>query len=99
MNNGIMMTIGLMLVGFGFSIVMPTAMTWLGIGTPPSTVAMGTSIVMALMNLGAFASSIWLKVLNAIFKETIFSAILAAVVVFTALTVIFIVYNPFKEKK
>ena len=51
------------------------------------------------MNLGAFASSIWLKVLNAIFKETIFSAILAAVVVFTALTVIFIVYNPFKEKK
>lgn len=99
MNNGILMTIGLMLVGFGFSIVMPTAMTWLGMGTPPSTVAMGTSIVMALMNLGAFASSIWLKILNAIFKETIFSAILAAIVVFTALTVVFIVYNPFKEKK
>lgn len=99
MTSGVMMTIGLMLVGFGFSIIMPTGMTWLGIATPPSAIAIGTSIVMALMNLGAFVSSIWLKVLNAIFKETIFSAIISAIVVFAALAVLFVVYNPFKEKK
>ena len=95
----ILMTLGLMMLGFGFSIIMPTGMAWLGIGTPPSTVALGTSIVMALMNLGAFASSIWLKILNAIFGETIFSAIMTEIIVFFAAAAVFVICNPFKQKK
>ena len=98
-TTNILMTLGLMMLGFGFSIIMPTGMAWLGIGTPPSTVALGTSIVMALMNLGAFASSIWLKILNAIFGETIFSAIMTEIIVFFAAAAVFVICNPFKQKK
>ena len=50
------MTIGLMLVGFGFSVIMPAFFAWVGLVTPPSTVAFATSLCLALMNLGGFFS-------------------------------------------
>lgn len=77
---------------------MPTFMSWAGAVTPLSTIAMATSILLALMNLGGFLSSFWLKLLNQIAGENIFSAIIVEIVVFLATAAFFAFYNPFKQK-
>ncbi|MDO5410511.1 MAG: MFS transporter [Lachnospiraceae bacterium] len=98
-TTNIIMTIGLMLLGFGFSIIMPACMSWAGFVTPLSTIAIATSILLALMNLGGFLSSFWLKFLAMAAGENIFSAILVEIFVFLATAVFFVFYNPFKQKK
>lgn len=98
-TNSIVMTLGLMLIGFGFSVIMPTFMSWAGAVTPLSTIAMATSILLALMNLGGFVSSFWLKLLTMVAGENIFSAIIAEIAVFLATAVFFAFYNPFKQRK
>lgn len=98
-QNAAIMTLGLILIGFGFSTVMPAFFAWVGVVTPASTVAGAISICMAVMNLGGFVSSFWLKLLTAIFSENILSGIMIEIVVFLIIGVIFLIYSPFKEKK
>ena len=98
-QNAAIMTLGLILIGFGFSTVMPAFFAWVGVVTPASTVAGAISICMAVMNLGGFVSSFWLKLLTAIFGENILSGIMIEIVVFLIIGVIFLIYSPFKEKK
>ena len=52
-QNAAIMTLGLILIGFGFSTVMPAFFAWVGVVTPASTVAGAISICMAVMNLAA----------------------------------------------
>lgn len=96
-NSGPIMTIGLITIGFGFSIVMPAFMTWIGFVTPPSTVAIGTSVALALMNLGGFLCTYWLEILNGIFGESIFSAISVEIFIFAGIAAVFLFVNPFKS--
>lgn len=98
-GTAVVMTAGLMMVGFGFSVIMPTFFAWTGMVTPGSTVALATSILMALMNLGGFISSFWLRALTAIFGENLYSAIIVEIVVFLVTAVVFVIYNPLKERK
>lgn len=98
-GTAVVMTIGLMMIGFGFSIIMPSFFAWTGIVTPQSTVAVATSILMALLNLGGFICSFWLQLLTAIAGESLYSAIIVEIVVFLAIAAFFIFYNPFKERK
>ncbi|MFV0528515.1 MAG: MFS transporter [Lachnospiraceae bacterium] len=98
-QTALVMTLGLILVGFGFSVVMPTFFSWAGLVTPPATVAFAISLLMAFNNVGGFLSTFWLKFLTLVAGENIISAIWVEVVVFLAIAVIFIFYNPFKEKK
>lgn len=98
-STAVIMTTGLMMLGFGFSIIMPTFFTWTGIVTPPSTVAIATSILMALMNLGGFVSSFWLKLLTAVAGESMYSALIVEIVIFFATAVVFVIYNPLKPKE
>lgn len=62
--NFILMTLGLMCIGFGFSVLMPAGFGILGMRTPPTTIAVGTSVAMALMNLGGFISTYWLVLVD-----------------------------------
>jgi len=96
-STNMIMTVGLMMIGFGFSIIMPTFMAWTGAITPPSTVAAATSILMALMNLGGFISSFWLQILNAVAGESMYSAIIVEIIVFFVTAAAFVVYDPFKK--
>ncbi|MGE4354470.1 MAG: MFS transporter [Oscillospiraceae bacterium] len=96
-TSGLLMTMGLILIGFGFSVILPSFMTWMGISTPPSTVAMAASIVMALMNLGGFVCAYWLEIINAIAGETIITPINIAIGFFILMVAVFLIYNPYKS--
>ena len=98
-QSAAVMTIGLILIGFGFSVIMPACLSWIGISTAPETIALATSIVMAATNLGSFASSLWLQILKMVTGENLYSAIVAEIIVLFVTAVIFAVYNPFNAVK
>ena len=98
-QNAATMTLGLILIGFGFSTIMPAFFAWVGVVTPASTVAGAISICMAFTNLGAFISTFWLQFLDLVFGESVLSGIMIEIVVFLIIGVIFLIYSPFREKK
>ena len=98
-TTALVMTIGLCMVGFAFSLLMPAGLGLVGILTPPSTVAIGTSVVMALMNLGGFISTYWLQLVDKVMGNVLYNTILIEVVVFAVLGLIFLVYNPYPKQK
>jgi MFS family permease len=95
------MTAGLMIVGFGFSTFFPAFMAWMGMATPPSTVAMASSLILACMNLGGFVASPYNSLLMKIFGADNFILPMIAIgfVFDFVVAVIFIFATPFKEKK
>ena len=95
----IIMTLGLCCIGFGFSLLMPAGLGLVGIHTPPSTVAIGTSVVMALMNMGGFISTYYLQAVEAIMGNVIYNSILIEIVVLAVLAVFFLIYNPYPREK
>lgn len=97
--NFIIMTLGLCCIGFGFSLLMPAGLGLVGIHTPPSTVAIGTSVVMALMNMGGFISTYYLQAVEAIMGNVIYNSILIEIVVLAVLAVFFLIYNPYPREK
>lgn len=96
-QNNIVMTSGLCLIGFGFSIIMPTVMAWVGMTTHPAAVASATALVLAAMNIAGFFSSFYVSALTAIFGESVISGLVIAMIVFAAVAVIFLFLNPFKK--
>lgn len=97
-TNAITMTVGAFLQGFAYSLVMPALISLVGTITPPSTVAMGISIMMAMMNIAAFISTFYLKILTNIFGENIYSSLKVFIAVVLTLAAVFIFINPFAEK-
>lgn len=98
-TTNIIMTLGLCLIGFGFSIIMPAIMAWLGMTTHPAAIASATAIVLAAMNIAGFISSFYVSLLQGIFgmEGYVLGGVLCAVVVFAATAVIFLFVNPFKN--
>ncbi len=96
-GSAFVMTAGLVLAGFAFSIILPSLMTWMSISTPQSTIAMATSIIMALMNLGGFICTYWLVFIKSVAGETTLAPINIAIGFFACMAVVFLVYNPFKS--
>lgn len=99
-HSMIVMTIGLIVVGFGFSTFFPAFMTWMGMVTPPSTVAMASSLILACMNLGGFVASPYNSLLMRIFGEDhfILPMIVIAIVFDLVAAVIFVFASPFKKE-
>lgn len=97
-STALIMTIGCILIGFGFSCLMPTGFILLGMLTPASTVPMATSIVMALMNLGAFVCTYYLVLVKKIAGEAIYSPLLVETIIMVIITIFFVFYNPFPKK-
>ncbi len=93
------MTIGLGCTGFGFAIMMPVFMTWVGLEAKPSQVAACTAFVMAMLNLGNFASTFYMEGLMAVFGETVYSVLYMELIIQAIFTVIFVLYDPLKIKK
>lgn len=91
---------GTCLFGFGFSMIIPACMTLVGICTPPSRVTLGTSIAMALMNLGGLVATPYLAVLEGIFGTGMpfYNAIfIVEALGFVLCAVILIIWNPYPK--
>ena len=97
-STSIIMTVGVVMLGFGFSMILPACMVWAGMATPPSTIATASAIILALMNLGGFLSSFWLKFMAAVAGDAIVMPILVECIVFYIFAVLFFIRSPFKEK-
>ena len=99
-NSMIVMTVGLIVVGFGFSTFFPAFMAWMGMVTPPSTVAMASSLILACMNLGGFVASPYNSLLMRIFGEDhfILPMIMIAIVFDLVVAVVFAFASPFKKE-
>lgn len=96
-QTALIMTIGTVMLGFGFSMIFPACMAWAGVSTPPATIATASALILALMNLGGFLSSFWLKFMAAVAGESVVSPILVEIVAFYIFAVIFFIKSPFKE--
>ncbi|MCU6763727.1 Major Facilitator Superfamily [uncultured Roseburia sp.] len=94
-SSGLIMGLGYALIGIGFNWQFAAFTGWIGISTPQSTISAGTSIVLAMMNLGGFFSSFWMMALGG----NLTSILLADVVLCILLAVLLLVINPFKGKK
>lgn len=93
----IVLTLGVGFIGLGFGIIMPALLAWCAKVAPEGKVAICTSFSLAMMNLAGFVSSFYLSGIAAAFGESVYAPIKIAVVVLALMTVVFIVYNPFKE--
>ncbi|MCQ2085194.1 MAG: MFS transporter [archaeon] len=93
------MNVCLAMIGFGFANILPAINAWVGISVEPKFVAGSIGIVMALMNLGAFCSTYYLQILQIVANDAVYLPITIGAVVFVAVAVMFIVYNPFKKTK
>lgn len=96
-QNYIVLTLGVGFIGLGFGIIMPALLAWCGRVAPEGKVSICTSFALALMNLAGFVSSFYLSGIASIFGESVYAPIMIAMPVLVIMTVLFLVYNPFKE--
>jgi MFS family permease len=108
-QNAVIMSCGTALIGFGFSLVMPSFFAYIGMNTPPSTVAFATSINMGLMNVSGFVCSYYLEYLVSKFSPAsmtidgveypvyIYTMFYWAIAISIICAVIFLVVNPMKK--
>jgi predicted MFS family arabinose efflux permease len=97
-QTAMVMDAGLMCVGFGFSCWFPAMTGLVGMWTPPSTVAFGMSIVMALMNGGGFLCSYWLMIVGKITGDAVVMPILLEVIIFAVITVLLFIWDPYPKQ-
>ena len=97
-QTALIMDAGLACVGFGFSCWFPAFTGLVGMWTPPSTVAFGMSIVMALMNGGGFLCTYWLMIVKKLTGNAVEMPILIEVIIFAVITVGLFIWNPYPKK-
>ncbi|HIS40719.1 MAG TPA: MFS transporter [Candidatus Aphodovivens avistercoris] len=102
-GDPIMGTVATCGIGFGFATFMPSAMMLNGKYTHPARIAMGTSIILAAANISNFCSSLYMGTVANIFGggdlksiATIDALCVIAAVVYFAMAILFLVWNPFK---
>lgn len=90
-------------IGFGFATFMPSAMMLNGRYTHPARIALGTSIILAAANISNFCSSLYMGTVANIFGggdlksvATIDALCVIAAIVYFALAILFLIWNPFK---
>ncbi|MCI8991239.1 MAG: hypothetical protein HFG80_00695 [Eubacterium sp.] len=84
---------GYALIGVGFNWLFAAFTGWVGIATPPSTIGTGTSVILAMMNLGGFFSSFWMMLLG----YSLTGILLADVILCIVLAIVLMIVNPFGE--
>lgn len=97
--NVVMITIGAAVVGIGFSSLMPAVMMILGMMCPPESVALSTSILLAIMNLFAFLSTYWIQLIANISGDAIIAPMFVGMIIAVVGGVIFLIVNPLPKQK
>ncbi len=88
-------TVAMVLMGFGFGLIIPASMEWAGRVCRPSDVPMATAVVTSVLYLGNFTSTFWMRSLESLFGESTYANLWATAIVCFALVVVFIIYSPF----
>lgn len=91
-QTAVIMGIGYGLIGIGFNWQFAAFTEWVGIATPPSTIGIGTSIILAFMNLGGFVSSFWMILLG----YNLTKILLSDVILCSVFAIGLFIANPFK---
>ncbi|MBF7097793.1 MFS transporter [Alkalibacter mobilis] len=94
-NSAMMMIGGTLVAGLFFMLTMPAAAMLIGMKVKPSQIAMGMSIMMAVMNIFAFLSTYWIGFVGNVTGDVFLGPLKIAVVAYLALGVVFLFYNPF----
>ena len=88
------------LMGFGFDIILPAVIPWIGMVTKRSQNAHAVSIVMLLLQLGSFFGSYWLVFCGAAFGDSVFAPLFIEIWLCLILAIIFLVLpSPWKKRK
>ena len=91
------LTAGVACVGFGFMLVTPAFVSGIGKRLDPASQALGTSIMLASINIGAFLNAYYQSALTAVFGEGYLAVGMTAIaVVFLALAVVYLFFDPMK---
>lgn len=98
-ESAAVMTVGMVLFGFGFGFCIPTFMAWVGKICVPENSTTGSSVIQAFLYLGAFLSSYWMMLVTQIFGEVVYSSLYIEIAVPLVLFIVFLIFNPYKEKK
>jgi|GEM_PF-1180269 len=98
----VMATLGCMLLGFGFSLLLPSLFTLIGLWTPPEKMTTATSITTTIQNVGALVVTPYLTMLAGMGFSPVDGSlynivIMVEVVVFALIAVLFIFYNPYPK--
>ena len=103
--NVMVSIVGLAFAGFGFAIVMPTAMQANGQRTSPAKVALATSIVLGLVNISSFFSSLYIQGVANLFCGGVIKSVECCDTLFMLscigmiiLTVVFLIVNPYPKQ-
>ncbi|MFZ7121332.1 MAG: MFS transporter [Eubacteriaceae bacterium] len=97
-NSALVLTLGTFTVGLFFMLSMPAIMMLIGMYTPPSTMAMAISLMMAIMNAFAFCSTYWIGLVGSITGDVFLMPIKIAVVAFAIFGALLIFVNVFPKE-
>lgn len=91
------MMISAIIAGFGYTTFTTSFFTFVGVEEQAEFVVAATSLTMIFMNLGAFTTTFWLKILDTVFKETLYHAILFTGIIFLAAGGAFLIRRRWKD--
>lgn len=92
------MTVGICLCGTGFGLCIPTYMAWVGKISNNENFVKGTSVTNAFLYLGGFLATYWLMLISGVTGDGLYAPLWIECAIAIVLLVVFLVYNPFKEK-
>lgn len=94
-KTALVMGAGYALIGIGFNWQFITFTAWVGMRTPESTIGTGTSVLLAMMNLGGFLSSFWMILLG----NDLMKILMADMILSMILAAVLFVASPFKTRR
>jgi len=97
--NIVLVTIGVTLAGFAFSILMPAVMMIIGMVVNPESFAVASSVLIAVMNLLAFLSTYWIGLIGNITGDAVVAPISVGMIIFAVAGITFIFLNPIPKQE
>lgn len=98
-GNVALITVGAAFEGIGFSILMPSVFTIVGMTASPQSVPMCASIILAVMNAFAFVTTYWIAFIGGVTGDPVGGPMFAGMIIAAIGGVIFLVVDPFPKPK
>ena len=97
--SAFLMTCSCVVMGMASSLLTPGAYAIMGMYVPPGKSALCVSILMGVSNLGGFLCPFYLRLLTALFREALYSALYTATAAGLLLAAVFLLWDPLPRAK